>query len=336
MAVWLVTGGGGFVGRHVLEGLSEALSGRSGAGAEVVVLGRRRPANAAGYRFIQADLNDPEALCESLQEIVPDFVIHTAGKTPPATDDELYRANFWATTHLLGALRRMRKPMRVVLAGSAAELGPVDAKHLPVGEDYPADPVGAYGRSKLLATRSGIAERPPLEVMCARIFNVIGPGLSATQAFGAFAARLAEPGPDPLDMPVGRLDTRRDFVDVRDVARALIALALRGRPGQVYHIGTGDSHAVGDGLETLIELSGRSVVLRDDPGLMLRSGPLDSRAAIDRIVAHTGWGPRISLAESLRDLWSDVRDRQPINPWRTVRLAGPDVALAIDRLGSLL
>jgi GDP-4-dehydro-6-deoxy-D-mannose reductase len=318
MAVWLVTGGGGFVGRHVLEALSEAPAGPSGSGAEIVALGRHHPANAAGYRFVQADLNDPDGLAESLQGLAPDFVIHTAGKTPPAADEELYRANFWSTTHLLGALRRMRKPIRVVLAGSAAELGPVEARYLPVGEDYPVDPVGAYGRSKLLATRSGMAERPPLEVVCARIFNVIGPGLPHTQAFGAFAARLAEPGPDPLNMPVGRLDTRRDFVDVRDVARALVALASHGAAGQLYHVGTGVSRSVGEGLDDLVGRSGRTIVTREDPALMQRPGPLDSRAAIDRIVKATGWEARISFEQSLDDLWCDLRGRQPLNPWRGV------------------
>ncbi len=177
------------------------------------------------------DLNDPAGLREALGRVAPDVVIHTAGKTPPAADEELYRANFWSTSHLLGALRGMRKPMRVVLAGSAAELGPVDPAKLPVAEDYAADPVDAYGRSKLMATRSGLAERGPLEVVAARIFNVIGPGLPATQAFGAFAARLAKPGPDPMELPVGSVETRRDFVDVRDVARALIALA-HSRPSR--------------------------------------------------------------------------------------------------------
>ncbi len=316
MAVWLVTGGNGFVGRHVLEALSAGRPGGSVLDAEVIALGRHRPANGAGPRFIEADLNDPEGLRGSLRGLAPDYVIHTAGKTPPAADEDLYRANFWSTTHLLGALRATGKPMRIVLAGSAAELGPVAEADLPVGEDHAAEPVEAYGRSKLLATRSGLAERPPLEVVAARIFNVIGPGLPATQAFGAFAARLAEPGPDPLDMPVGRLDTRRDFVDVRDVARAMIDLAVHGRSGQVYHVGTGESRAVKEGLAVLIKSSGRSVGCHEDPTLLRRPGPADSRAAIGRIVADTGWQPRISFEESLRDLWRDISERQAINRWR--------------------
>jgi nucleoside-diphosphate-sugar epimerase len=212
-------------------------------------------------------------------------------------------------------LRHIGRPMRIVLAGSAAELGPVEPAHLPVDESYPADPVDAYGRSKWLATRSGLAERPPLEVMSARIFNAIGPGLPSTQALGAFAARLAEPGPDPLDLPVGHLGTRRDFVDVRDVARAMIAVARHGRAGQVYHVGTGSSRTVAEGLDRLIERSRRSVVLREDSALLRRPGPTDSRAAIGRIQSETGWQPSIPFEESIRELWDSVATRQALNPW---------------------
>jgi GDP-4-dehydro-6-deoxy-D-mannose reductase len=325
MAVWLVTGGNGFVGRQVVEVLA---SGEAGdPSAEVILLGRRRPPRVREYHFIEADLTEPEGLRASLRGIAPDFVIHTAGKTPPAPDEELYRANFWSTTHLLGALRSLNRPMRVVLAGSAAELGPVDAAHLPVAEDYSADPAEAYGRSKWMATRSGLAERPPLEVVSARIFNPIGPGTPATQALGAFATRLAEPGPDPLDFPVGPLAPRRDFVDVRDAARAMIALANRGRPGQVYHVGTGESRAVGDGLDLLVELSGRAVRMREDPALLRRTGPKDSRANIGRIAAETGWEPRIGFEQSLRDLWHAVSSRQPVKSW-----SGTDGAVPERRL----
>ncbi len=223
--------------------------------------------------------------------------------------------------------------MRVVLAGSAAELGPVDAADLPVGEDYPADPVDAYGRSKLLATRSGLAERPPLEVICARIFNVIGPGLPATQAFGAFAARLAEPGPDPLDLPVGRLGYSPRFRGCpRRRPGACSPWPMHGRAGQVYHVGTGDSHAVGDGLETLIELSGRSVVPRDDPALDAVVPDPSIRVPRSTGSWRTRAGSRGSRSRRACVIsGADVRDRQPINPWRGAP-SGPDAPLAIDRL----
>jgi GDP-4-dehydro-6-deoxy-D-mannose reductase len=317
MAVWLVTGATGFVGRQVWETLGAAAPEPARFPSAVYAMGRHRPRDCPEDRFVLADLDDPTGLAAAVRRLEPDFVIHTAGRTPPAPDEELYRANFWFTTHLLSALRGPGKPMRVVLLGSAAELGPVPAAHLPVGEDYIGYPFDAYGRSKRLATVAGLGERPPLEVMVARVFNPIGPGQPPTQAFGHFAARLAEPGGDPVVLDVGDLDARRDFIDVRDVAQAMLALASRGRAGRVYHVGTGRSRRVGEGLEFLIEQSGRSVQTRVHPAGQDRRGPSDSIAAIDRIGAETGWAPRIAWEQSLSDLWREARDPQTSRRWQS-------------------
>ncbi len=232
--------------------------------AEVVVLSRHRPANAAGHRFIQADLNDPECW-PSRSRAAPDFDIHTAGKTPPASDEELYRANFWSTTHLLGGpCVASGKPIRVILAGSAAELeSTVDARHLPVGEDYPADPVDALTVGASSSPReAGWRNGRPFQVICARIFNVIGPGLPPTQAFGRVCrATRRSRGRTRSSMPVGRLDTRRDFVDVRDVARGHdCGSPCTADAGQLYHVGTsGLAHRRPKGSTYLVKWSGRSV-----------------------------------------------------------------------------
>jgi GDP-4-dehydro-6-deoxy-D-mannose reductase len=310
MAVWLVTGASGFVGRHVLDALDRDVDDRSGVRDDVIVLGRTCPQRWPHDRFVTADLADPVLLPTIIQGIAPDYVIHTAGRTPPAPDDELYRSNFWATIHLLSALRTTSRPARVVLSGSAAELGSVEFERLPVDETYTGYPRDAYGRSKYLATAAGLAERAPREVMVARVFNPIGPGTPVTQAFGRFADRLSDPDADPLSLVVGDLDARRDFIDVRDVARAMIALALHGHPGLAYNVGTGQSRRVGDGLERLIGLSGRAVRVSVDPALRSRRGPADSRANIERITKHTGWQPTISWEQSVDDLWRDVEDRK--------------------------
>ncbi|HMB07936.1 MAG TPA: NAD-dependent epimerase/dehydratase family protein [Isosphaeraceae bacterium] len=305
MPVWLVTGATGFLGRHVLA----ALDAGATPGIQVVASGRRRPSSWAPSTFLEVDLGDPAAVRSAIGTSEPEVILHLAGRTPPAGAKALYRDNARATVHLLDALRGRGRPARVVLAGSAAELGPVPVDDLPVGEDYPCRPRDAYGRSKWLATAAGLAARAPLDVVVARVFNPIGPGLPASQAFGRFAARLAEPGPDPLRLGVGDLDARRDFVDVRDVARALVALAIAGRAGRVYHVGTGRSHRVGDGLDHLIRLSGRTVAPEAAPPPAARRGPSDSRAAIGRIVDETGWRPAIAWRRSLEDLWQEARAR---------------------------
>ena len=298
MAGWLVTGGTGFLGRHLLRALA-----RGTWGDKVVTLGRRCP---PGWerRFVAADLEQPEDVARAVREVGPDVVIHAAGRTPPATPGEFERLNLRATLHLLDALAGAGRPVRVVLVGSAAEIGPVDEADLPVGEDHPCRPADAYAWSKCLATLAGMLVRPPVEVVVARVFNPVGPGLPATQALGQFAARLLDPSAGPL--LVGDLDARRDFVDVRDVARALVALAGSGRPGRVYHVGTGVSHRVGDALERLQWQSGRSIEVRVDPARAVARGPIDSRADIRRIVTETGWRPMIGWEQSLDDLWHEA------------------------------
>jgi nucleoside-diphosphate-sugar epimerase len=310
MAIWVVTGATGFVGRHVLDVLKTDHQRGRGDSVTVVALGRRRPDGWPADAFVAADLTEADRLRAAIEQVAPDMVIHTAGRTPPASDQELYHANFWATIHLLGALRALKRPVRVVLSGSAAELGPVDDSLLPVDESHPCNPANAYGRSKWLATLAGRSERSPLEVMVARVFNPIGPGTPTSQALGRFADLLSEPGADPVELIVGDLDARRDFIDVRDVANAMIALATRGKAGSVYNVGTGRSRRVGDGLDRLIHLSGRSVRVSVDPVLKCDRGPSDSRADITRITEHTGWKPMISWDRSLDDLWHEFAARR--------------------------
>jgi len=311
MPVWLVTGGTGFLGRHVLGALDQA----RGDGREIVTLGRRAPPACAGAAFLGVDLTDPASLNRALGAAAADVVIHLAGRTPPADADACYRGNTLGTLGLLDGLRALGRRVRVVLAGSAAELGPVSPEDLPVREDFPCRPASSYGLSKWLATLAGLAARPPLEVVVARVFNPIGPGLPVSQAFGRFAAELARGGPEPFRLTVGDLEARRDFIDVRDVAAALMALALRGRPGLVYHVGTGQSRRVGDGLDHLIRLSGRQVVISVEPGFHGRRGPTDSRADIRRIMMHTGWRPRITWEQSLADLWAERAGAQALACW---------------------
>lgn len=304
MAACLITGGSGFLGRHLIDHLRR----QGQPSEELVSIGRRQPAGVEKSEFRALDLLDRAALISLVDETKPSVVYHLAGKTPPGDPADFDRPNRLATVSLLDALQTSGRPCRVVMAGSAAELGPVPIEALPVSEQFACRPVEPYGFSKWLATCAGMAARPPLEVISARVFNPIGPGMPTSQALGRFADELAR-GQGPTTLTVGDLDSARDFVDVRDVARALEALAMKGRAATVYNVGTGRSHRVRDGLDFLIGLSGREVRVELDANRARASGPSDSRADVGRIAAETGWTVRISWEQSLRDLWDDARSR---------------------------
>ena len=304
MPVCLITGGSGFLGRHLLERLRV----EPRPDLKPIAIGRTVPVGWSGADFRRVDFDDPDGLARTVVDLRPSIVFHLAGRTPPATFDDYFRVNLLPTIRLLDALRSTGQPCRVVMLGSAAELGPVPVEDLPVGEDYPCRPVGPYGMSKWLATAAGLAARPPVDVIVARVFNPVGPGLPASQALGRFAEALAN-GPGPLHLKVGDLDACRDFIDARDVARALLALAAGATPGRIYHLGTGRSRRVGDGLDRLIAWSGRAVTIEADSSTVHQRGPADSRADIRRITGETGWSAEIPWERSLRDLWDDAVER---------------------------
>ena len=157
MAVWLVTGATGFVGRHVLESLTGGAAALSPSDDDGVRARSPLSGGVAGAtRFVAADLTDADKLRRGDRADQARLRDPHGRTNPPAPDEELYRANFWATIHLLAALRSTRKPARIVLSGSAAELGPVDPERLAGGRDLrrlparclrPKQMAGDFGRS---------------------------------------------------------------------------------------------------------------------------------------------------------------------------------------------
>ncbi len=305
MTTWLVTGATGFLGRHVMTQIMRT----TGSSRSEIHSIARRPRSlivgGSGVIWHTADLTDHDRLCDLVAEIRPDRVVHLAGITSTGRSEELYRQNTLATILLCDALKRIGTPCRMVLAGSAAELGPVPSRLLPVSEEYPARPTTAYGISKHLASTAALIAGSPLEVLVARIFNPIGPGMPERLALGRFASRLAEPGTEPIRLVVGNINARRDFVDVRDVADALVGLATDAPAGRIYHVGTGRSRRIGEALDYLIAQSRRPVEVVQDPAKLDRGGPLDSCGDPSRIREAIDWAPQFSWTQSLDDLWHE-------------------------------
>lgn len=298
----LVTGSQGFLGTHLLNELKTRRPG-----LRVAALSRT-PAPGA----IVCDLLDEGAVRRVLSALKPRAIFHLAGSTAPLGPEALWQANVTATINLLEAVRRLPAPQRVpvILCGSAGEYGAPGSR--PVPETAPARPVTVYGSVKLSQTLAALSYRHQgLDVRVARVFNAIGPGIPVHLALGAFLEQLRriEGGLQPPVLRVGRLSSRRDFLDARDLARALVDIQQRGEPGQVYNACSGRAVPVGDLLLRLIELSGLKVELRVDPSRLKQADiPLivgDRR----KLAARTGWRPRISLDRSLQDCLAWQRGR---------------------------
>lgn len=312
----LVTGAGGFVGRHLLELLRrEAPQAR--LHGVVSPHGSLAWRAAEGARIVEADLDDPSAAAGVVEEVRPDGIVHLAGQSsvhqswldPGGT----LRTNLLGIVHLLDAARRLALRPAVLVVGSAEEYGPVAPAELPLGEQAPLRPASPYAVSKVAQAALARLYGPAggMRIVLTRTFHHTGPGRGEAFAESSFARQIAEieRGLREPVIHVGNLDAVRDFTDVRDVVRAYRLLLEKGEGGQVYNVCSGRGRRIRELVDLLLGASSAAVELRVDAS---RLRPSDVPAQVgdpSRLRAATGWEPVIPLEQTLRDLLADWRER---------------------------
>ncbi|WP_369172876.1 NAD-dependent epimerase/dehydratase family protein [Streptomyces sp. R28] len=302
----IVLGGAGYVGRHVCA----AFAAR---GRDVVWVGRRAPERPMPYRCVTLDLAGTDAgkLAEVLDAERPDTVVNCVGSIWGRTDAQMWSATAVPTLRLLDALALMAARPRLVHLGSVLEYGPVPPD-TSVGADATPLPDTAYGRSKLAASDAvlrGTADGR-VDGIVLRVSNVSGPGTPRISLLGQVAERLlaaAGTGTEAV-VELSRLRAHRDYVDVRDVADAVVAAARAPAVAVPVGIGRGEAVAVRALVDLFIEVSGvpARVVERPAPGRKPGAREDWLRVDIGAARALLGWEPRRSLRESVHDCWQDM------------------------------
>lgn len=303
MSSVVVLGGAGYVGRHVCA----AFAAR---GHEVVVVGRRAADEPLPYRTALLDLaeTEPGELARALEALRPWAVINSVGSIWGRTDAEMWSATAVPVLQLLAALDRMPSAPRLVHLGSVLEFGPVPAGTR-VCAAVPARPDTSYGRGKLAATEAVLraAAEGRVAGTVLRVSNVCGPGTPRVSLLGRVAEQLlaASGASREAVVELTRMSARRDYVDVRDVADAVVAAASAPAVPEPVGIGRGEAVPVRDLVDALVTASGipaRVVELPAPPGA---PGGRADWLCVDRVPArtHLGWEPRRPLAESVRDGW---------------------------------
>jgi GDP-4-dehydro-6-deoxy-D-mannose reductase len=136
-----------------------------------------------------------------------------------------------------------------------------------------------------------------------RSFNIIGPGQPPSLACSSFARQiaLAELHGDN-SITTGDLSAQRDFVDVRDVARAYEMTALHGRVGQVYNVSSRRTVSIRECLDELLKLTPQPFQIISNVQQAQKMDVSIQLGSAERLRKHSGWQPRISLQSSLADL----------------------------------
>jgi GDP-4-dehydro-6-deoxy-D-mannose reductase len=308
----LVTGAAGFAGSHVVQVLA-------GSGDVVGWMHQAKPPEdvARLATWQRVDLLDAAEVRDAIAEVKPSAVIHCAGAPNVAQSwrDTLMplSINVLGTHHVFDALRRAGAPCRLVVPGSATVYAPSTA---PLTEESPIAPSNPYAVSKLaqeqLAMRA--AREDGVDVVVTRSFNHTGPRQSAAFAAPNMARQIAliEAGLAAPVIKVGNLDARRDFTDVRDMARAYVSLMHAGASSTVYNVSSGVAVVLKSVLDALVARTRVEVRVEPDPALMRPSDTPVLLGDSTKLRQATGWRPEIPFEQTLDDL---------LNYWRSVARA---------------
>jgi len=325
-SVVVVLGATGFVGRHVCAAFHAA-------GWEVVGVARTEPVTPVPYRHETLDLVDaePARLSRLLADTGARTVVNGAGAVWAVTAEQMQSANTDLVVRLVVAASGLARPPRLIQLGSVHEYGPVP-RGVDIREDTRPAPVAAYGRTKLAGGQAVLtaAAAGDLDGVVLRIANISGPGAPGTSLLGKVAHHLATSadrlatGDAPEPLRLTPLLAHRDFVDVRDVAEAVLAAAEAGSEvsGRVVNIGRGEAVGMRPLVDRMIELSGLDVVLDEQPTTGPQRGDSEwQQLDIGLARELLGWGPRRSLDESLLDLLAHDRTTRCPGPFESNREA---------------
>jgi UDP-glucose 4-epimerase len=306
----LVTGGSGFIGRHVVSVLSA-----DGAYVRVVDL---QPHPDPSVEIVVGDLGDAEVLAASLEGGI-DSIVHLAAVTSVLRSLEqpelTYRTNVAATAALLEAARATGATS-LVFASTNAVTGPMLAPK--ISEAATLRPLTPYGSTKAAAEMlmSAYTASYGLRCTCLRLTNVYGPGMQAKDSIVARLMRAIRLGTTFEIYGDGR--QVRDYVHVSDVvAAARLALLHPDWDGPMV-IGTGTSLSVLDVVEQVRAVSGAELPVRHGPA---KAGEMPAVIVDPSRAQSAGWAPQFSFAEGVAGVWEEwsTADVQP--PAEVIRAA---------------
>ena len=313
----LITGVTGFVGPYLAAELA--------AEPDVELFGMALDAGGpqaagrlpAGITILLGDVTDDGSIRDALEGARPDVVFHLAGASSGAAawhrPVACYEVNAVGTLRLLEGIRRLGLAATTIVASSGEVYGSADDEAHPLTEDSPLRPLSPYAASK--ASQDLVAAQYPraygMRVIRLRLFNHTGPRHPEQFVASSFARQIAriERGLQEPVLEVGNLDARRDFVDVRDVARAYRLAVRSDVTGDVFNVCSGRAVSIRRILELLLGLARCEVVVHPDPE---RMRPADIPLLIGdprRFREATGWVPEIPLEQTLSDLLDWWRDQ---------------------------
>lgn len=308
----LVTGAAGFAGQWVCREL--IARGWEVHGTSLDAPPKVEPNDPlASVRWRVADVRRGEDLAVVLDIGPFDAILHLAGvafvPTAQADPGAALEVNVVAAARLLAAVKARRAagtmdPV-VLVIGSGEQYGRHDASEMPLAETAEQRPHSVYAASKAAQEQIALEafRSAGVRVVATRSFNHSGAGQSDRYLLPALVCRAlalrASGGPA---LKVGNTTPVRDFLHVKDVARAYADLVVRGAAGEVYNVASGEGVDVATLAERVLALVGAHAILSTDAALVRPADVPILVGDATRLRRATDWSPQFTLDSIIEDL----------------------------------
>ena len=292
----LVTGASGFLGSALLKELE--------AQPFDVVSLTKRGADRSGS--IVGDITQPGDWQNEVRTGGFTHLFHLAGCNKTDDSSNFYKINVEGTRNLFDALKGSSVSWLLV-ASSGAVYGKQPDELFPIKETTSPEPLGDYAKSKLQqeSVATVLAKDVGVEQLSiARISNLIGPGSSNDFFLGRIVGmvrKLATEFAENAVLELGSLEGTRDFLDVRDAAKALVEM-LRVRSDGIYNLGSGLEYGLHNTVDEVVKLCGlEGLRVVEDKS---RFKNVINRHVLDvsALIGISEWRPQIALSRSIRDM----------------------------------
>lgn len=298
----LVTGGNGFVAQWAVRAMLErgwtVMAAGIGDSPASPVLTEDEVRRVA---WRSMDVTRQDEVAAVVDDARADVVLHLAAVShvPDALRNpgRAYEVNAVGTVRLLAELRRHRSagtgdPV-VLVVGSAEQYGRHEINEMPLHEDAEQRPLTLYAASKVAQEVAALQafRSDGVRVVCTRSFNHSGVGHDARFLLPSLVARALRLRGEGGALPIGNGDTVRDFLHVRDVVDAYLALMERGAAGEAYNVCSGEGISVRELAKSVLRRAGVTADVTTDPAF---SRPVDVPVLVGsnaKLRRATGWAP---------------------------------------------
>ena len=268
-------------------------------------------------KVLDGDISDPSSMRQVISQVRPDRIFHLAAQSfVPSSwraPSETLSVNLIGELNLLEAVRAADIDPLIQIAGSSEEYGLVRPEEIPIKETNPLRPLSPSAVSKVGQEMLALQyfHSYGMRTIVTRGFNHEGPRRGDVFVTSSFAKQVAEieVGRRPPHIMVGDLTPQRDWTDVRDMVKAYWLALERGKPGEVYNIGSGRCRPVKEMLDMLLSLTTEKIAVEQDPERMRPSDVMLLLGDSTKFRQATGWEPQIPLQQTLEDTLNYWRAR---------------------------